>query len=263
MTGRPDSFMPFYIGDYMRDTLRLSTLHHGAYLLLLCAYWADGGPLGDDDESLAAITRLSMADWKRARAVLGKLPFFDVRDGRWHQKRADEEIAKAVASYERRRAAGEKGNAKRNANGAPGDTQSHPNRRRNASRNADSNASTLRTQPEPEPQDIGPHRPMSRGSGAAHVSNAAPPTTRDEWWQWLENDKWRTFREKIGEKHFDAQFGNCRPNGSPTTLLTPGGFTRDQLRARFQADLDEHFGARVVIEFEPAKWNPAGLTPMG
>ncbi len=84
--------MPLYIGDYLRDTLHLTTTQHGAYLLLLFAYWTTG-PLPDEDERLAAITKASLSDWKKMRPTMEW--FFTIECGTWHQKRADEEIKKA------------------------------------------------------------------------------------------------------------------------------------------------------------------------
>lgn len=88
-----DAWMAFYTADYLKDTTRLTTLGHGAYILLLIEYW-NTGPLPDNDEDLAAITRMPLKDWLKMRPNLARLPFFNVADGIWRQKRADEEIAK-------------------------------------------------------------------------------------------------------------------------------------------------------------------------
>ena len=63
--------MPVYIGDYLADTMHLSTEQHGAYLLLLFHLWRRG-VLHDDDVVLAKITGLDKSAWSRARLVLAE-----------------------------------------------------------------------------------------------------------------------------------------------------------------------------------------------
>jgi uncharacterized protein YdaU (DUF1376 family) len=81
-------WMPLYVGDYVKDTMRLSTIQHGAYILLIMEYWQSRS-LPDDDEALAAIAKMSMADWKKHRPTLRR--FF--QDG-WKHKRIEEELSK-------------------------------------------------------------------------------------------------------------------------------------------------------------------------
>lgn len=99
MTARTSAWMPFYVGDYLGDTQRLTTEQHGAYLLLILDYWR-AGPAPDDDAVLAQITRLSPAAWKRTRAALVR--FFKVEDGHWHHARIDRELSAAKDNAERR-----------------------------------------------------------------------------------------------------------------------------------------------------------------
>lgn len=103
---RTDTWMPLYIGDYMADTGRLTTEGHGAYLLLLMDYWRNGAP-PDHDEILAAITKLPLPRWKKLRPTIQA--FFRVSDGRWLQKRAEEELANAASITDKRREAGKAG----------------------------------------------------------------------------------------------------------------------------------------------------------
>lgn len=86
---KADVWMPLYIGDYLADTTRLTTEQHGAYLLLLMDYWRNGPP-PNDDATLAQITRLSPAAWKKARPSV--LRFFTEVDGTLHQKRINHEL---------------------------------------------------------------------------------------------------------------------------------------------------------------------------
>lgn len=85
-------WFPFYVGDYVRDTARLTTEAHGAYLLLMLDYWVNGAP-PDDDDVLATITKLPVAVWKKRRPTLIK--FFKVKDGVWTHNRIEKEKEKA------------------------------------------------------------------------------------------------------------------------------------------------------------------------
>jgi uncharacterized protein YdaU (DUF1376 family) len=86
--------MPVYIGDYLADTMHLSTEQHGGYLLLLFHLWRRG-ILPDDDVVLAQITGLSISAWSITRAVLGE--FFEIRDGLWHHGRVERERSRIAA----------------------------------------------------------------------------------------------------------------------------------------------------------------------
>ncbi len=119
-------WMPLYVGDYRRDTAHLSAAQHGAYLQLIMHYWQLGG-LPDDDEQLARIASMSVAEWKKNRFVIKA--FFS--DG-WRHGRIDEELKKAIELYEKRSAAGKTGNEKRwekhrraIAGGSQSQSQSH------------------------------------------------------------------------------------------------------------------------------------------
>lgn len=52
-----DAWMPLWIGRYLANTMKLTTAQHGAYLLLLIAYWRNAAPLVDDDDQLRSITK--------------------------------------------------------------------------------------------------------------------------------------------------------------------------------------------------------------
>jgi uncharacterized protein YdaU (DUF1376 family) len=91
---KPDTYMPIVIGDYLKDTMHLEAAEHGAYFLSILHYWANG-PLIDDDKKLAAICRVSRADWPAMRETLA--PFFQIADGVWRHKRIEAELERARA----------------------------------------------------------------------------------------------------------------------------------------------------------------------
>ena len=50
-------YIPLFVADYLADTSHLSTLEHGAYLLLIMNYWQRGESLPCGDMQLARIAR--------------------------------------------------------------------------------------------------------------------------------------------------------------------------------------------------------------
>lgn len=83
-------WMPLYVADYLKDTRRLTTLQHGAYMLLIMEYWT-AGSLPTDDATLAQIAGLSSQEWSKNRSAIERL----FRPG-WKHKRVEEELAKAA-----------------------------------------------------------------------------------------------------------------------------------------------------------------------
>jgi len=84
-------YMPLYISEYLADTAHFSTLAHGAYMLLIMNYWQTEKPLPEDDKKLAAITRLSVANFKKINTDLKKM--FFTSEGRLVHKRIEKELA--------------------------------------------------------------------------------------------------------------------------------------------------------------------------
>lgn len=120
---KADIWMPLYIGDYLADTMELSTEQHGAYLLLLMAYWKNGGALSSDPRRLAAIARMPLDAWSNAQAMLES--FFDTQTdpALWIHERAEEEIQKAGVNSEKQRLRAEKAAAARWGKNAPSNAQ--------------------------------------------------------------------------------------------------------------------------------------------
>lgn len=107
-------YMPMFVGDYLADTAHLTATEHGAYLLLLFAYWQRGGPLSADPKRLARIARLTPRDATQTLRLI--VEFFDVSNGTWIHWRVEEELnrarAKSLKAQESGRMGG-KANAKR------------------------------------------------------------------------------------------------------------------------------------------------------
>ncbi|MES2635826.1 MAG: DUF1376 domain-containing protein [Pseudomonadota bacterium] len=95
---KTDIWMPLFIGDYLADTTRLTTLEHGAYLLLIMDYWRNGSP-PNNDSILANITRMQIKDWLKIKNVV--MAFFKLESQHYSHSRIDKELHDAKISKEK------------------------------------------------------------------------------------------------------------------------------------------------------------------
>lgn len=128
-------YMPFYVGDYLADTTHLTTIEHGAYLLLLATMWRAGGSLPADDAKLSRFCRLTPAQWDRIKGTI--LSFFNMEDGQITQSRLVREMERHSKAVKQRRDSGSLG----------GKAKALKN-----NENAVAGATVSPKQPEPEPE---------------------------------------------------------------------------------------------------------------
>lgn len=100
-------WMPIYWGDYFKKTLHLSTEEHGAYLMLIGAYWERGKPFPDDDLFFARVTKMSTKKWKMVRPKIAE--FFDISEGLWRHDRVENELLRSSERQQSARANGQAG----------------------------------------------------------------------------------------------------------------------------------------------------------
>lgn len=100
-------FMQLYVADYLSDTLDLSTVEHGAYLLILMTMWRHDARLPNDLAKLARIARMSPAKF---RPVWGEISrFFEVDGDTVTNRRLTKEHQKAIKKSAIRATAGAAG----------------------------------------------------------------------------------------------------------------------------------------------------------
>ena len=141
------NFYKHYIGDYQRDTGHLTLTEHGAYRLMLDAYYATGKPLPSDRKALYRLLRAAGATEKKAIDSVAS-QFWETAGNGLVNRRAALEIEKAekqaevnrqiaLAREEKRRrirsgtAAGpvyEDTGPEKNGNGALGDLLHEPDK---------------------------------------------------------------------------------------------------------------------------------------
>lgn len=109
-----------HLGDYAKDTGHLSILEHGAYTLLLDRYYSTEAGIPETQAFRLARAR-TPEEREAVEVVLAE--FFELIDGVWINRRADEEIQKAKVRIEAAKENGRKGGRpKKN----PTETQEKP-----------------------------------------------------------------------------------------------------------------------------------------
>lgn len=117
---KTDTWMPLYIGDYLRDTMCLTNREHGIYMLLLMHYWVEKR-LTDDMDELLIIAKVARGDEPLLEKILQK--YFTHGAGCYTQKRSEQEIKRANNINERNSENGKKGGRPPNN---PNETQTKP-----------------------------------------------------------------------------------------------------------------------------------------
>ena len=95
-----------HLGDYAKDTGHLSILEHGAYTLLLDRYYSTEAGIPETQAFRLARAR-TPEEREAVEVVLAE--FFELIDGVWINRRAEEEIQKAKARIEAAKENGRKG----------------------------------------------------------------------------------------------------------------------------------------------------------
>ncbi|WP_313526367.1 YdaU family protein [Shinella sp.] len=90
---------PLWTDAYLADTGHLTTIEHGAYLLLLMTMWRAGGSLPNDDKQLARYVRMTAAQWARIKPTM--MPFFRVSSDQITQGRLTDELVAVRRNSER------------------------------------------------------------------------------------------------------------------------------------------------------------------
>ena len=189
---KADIWMPLYIGDYLADTMRLTTEQHGAYLLLLMEYWRCGS-LPDDDDELASISKLTLDSWLRQRDKLAR--FFTIECGFWFQKRVEKERAaekkrRQVAQENGKKGGRPKGSKKPSRNPEHNPEKTHGFSVAKPSRNQEHNPNhnpQKSSSPSPSPKDIplpSKNRSMGIDQSSGGVGTGMEPTACGEVLNW-------------------------------------------------------------------------------
>lgn len=156
-------WFPFHLDAYTGDTMHLTTEEHGAYLLLMIAYYRTGKPLPGYDRALAAICKLPLERWQVIK--VGLAPFFREADGFWHHDRIDAEL----------REASEKHAARIAQRSAAAEARWAPKKGENASRNP----KRMRAASPPQSETEKPSEPDT-ARNAARMRPAMPPQSGED-----------------------------------------------------------------------------------
>jgi uncharacterized protein YdaU (DUF1376 family) len=197
--------MKFHVGDYLADTMHLTTFQHGIYLMLIFHCFKHHGDLPLDERELARIARVPVPQWRRYSPPV--MALFRREKHAWRHTRIDAEIVSREKLSETRQSAGRSGAYKKwgmaNANGQDGKSTS-PARPR------------ARDSTEPETESP-PNPPASGGTrGRARMNGGGRKPSRNGMVDLILDEM---------EAEADAEANDARPEG-PRVVSIVGRLNR-------------------------------------
>jgi uncharacterized protein YdaU (DUF1376 family) len=141
------AWMPFYLNDYLADTVLLTLQQHGVYLLLMCHYWNHANAPANADDLHVICRCRNDADRDAVAFVVQK--FFTSDGTRLYQKRLDKELLKAGDISGKRQKAALAKHANAHANAHANEMQLHAQ-----SQSQSQSQSQLQLKPKEEPLNL-------------------------------------------------------------------------------------------------------------
>lgn len=233
-----DHYLKLYVGDYLADTGHLSTVEHGAYLLLLMHSWRTG-PLPDDDARLAAIARMSRPEWRRVADVIRA--FFTSTDAGLIQRRLERERNERTNKQAQQSAAGKASAAQRTL-------------QRNANERSTDVATNEPTKGQPPLPELDQEERKVPPSAAAVPAAVEPPIVDLQLDAEPIDARTRLFRD--GLAHYRALTGKAE-GPSRTRLGQLLRLAKDDAARVFEALAE----ARDLRPADPDAWLSRALTP--
>ena len=124
-------YIQLYVADYLADTAHLTTIEHGAYLLLIFNYWQKGNSFKAKDERtlnkrLATVARMNEQEWENAKETLSE--YFEINENEWVHSRIERDLEQVNSKSTKASAAG-KLSAQKRANSKATDNKEESNER--------------------------------------------------------------------------------------------------------------------------------------
>ncbi len=239
------------IGDYAQATMHLSLLEDAIYSRLLRRYYAEEQPILDNLQQVFRWVGARTDEEKEATSlVLGE--FFDLRDGYWHNKRADVEIAAYHVKAETAKANGKRGGRPKKSEMAAGKPAGFV---MGSDEKPDAAAAATGSQANQEPvtrnQETRMNPPAPRGGAGFDASTIELPDwlERDDWASWVADRKIR--RKPVtqeGAKRQLQQLAAYRAEGH-----APGAVIANSIAGGYQGLYPPRAAARAAPSSSPAK----------
>jgi uncharacterized protein YdaU (DUF1376 family) len=109
-------YIQLYVADYLADTAHLTTVEHGAYLLLIFNYWQKGESFKAKDERtlnkrLATVARMNEQEWENVKETLSE--YFEITENEWFHDRIERDLFAVNSKSTKAKAAGKASAQKR------------------------------------------------------------------------------------------------------------------------------------------------------